>query len=258
MGELQLLFRLDDIMRFLFLMSFLVAGATAAAVTSCEEGEMLCPGGVDGNNCPEEDFCHPAKVPNVLKDQDCDANCPVRCGPEEKACPGGIGDGWGTALGCPKPETCMPIMDSDHCPTHCPAVCGLDDIVCPGGADGNGCPNPDMCMPGTYFTGGVDGIDCPAHCPAHCNPEWQMVCEGAFDADGCRMPETCEPAMDGEYPNFCPVYCPPDDMHKYCPGSTNPETGRQEPGWCMLCWSGLDSPTCKCEPDYSLGTGPSA
>ena len=47
-----------------------------------------------------------------------------------------------------------------------------------------GCPNPDMCMPGTYFTGGVDGIDCPAHCPAQCNPEWQMVCEGAFDADG--------------------------------------------------------------------------
>ena len=63
-------------------------------------------------DCPEEDFCHPAKVPNVLKDQDCDANCPVRCGPEKKACPGGIGDGWGTALGCPKPETCMPIMDS--------------------------------------------------------------------------------------------------------------------------------------------------
>merc|ERR1712241_617552 len=203
MGELQLLFRLDDIMSFLFLLSLLVAGASAAAVTSCEEGEMLCPGGVDGNNCPEEDFCHPAKVPNVLKDQDCDANCPVRCGPEEKACPGGVGDGWGTALGCPKPE---------------------------------------ICMPGTYFTGGVDGIDCPAHCPAHCNPEWEMVCEGAFDADGCRMPETCEPAMNGEYPNFCPVYCPPDDMHKYCPRSTNPETGRQEPGWCMLCWSGLDSP----------------
>ena len=54
-----------------------------------------------------------------------------------------------------------------------------------------GCPNPDMCMPGTYFTGGVDGIDCPAHCPAHCNPE-EMVCEGAFDADGNQIgPPEC-------------------------------------------------------------------
>merc|ERR1711879_530538 len=81
--------------------------------------------------------------------------------------------------------------------------------------------------------------------------------KGLFDANGCRMPETCEPAMNGELPNFCPVYCPPDGMHKFCPGPTNLEIGLQEPGWCMLCWSGLDSPTCKCEPDSSVGTGPS-
>ena len=42
------------------------------------------------------------------------------------------------------------------------------------------------------------------------------------------MAETCEPVMNGEYPNFCPVYCPPDGMHKFCPGPTNLETGKIE------------------------------
>ena len=40
----------SNLSSFLFLLSLLVAGASAAAVTSCEEGEMLCPGGVDGNS----------------------------------------------------------------------------------------------------------------------------------------------------------------------------------------------------------------
>merc|ERR1712024_282770 len=52
-----------------------------------------------------------------------------------------------------------------------------------------------------------------------------------------------------------PVECP-SETHKYCPGPTDPETGCQESGWCLWCTSGLDSPTCICEPDFSVGTGP--
>merc|ERR1712039_659526 len=47
-----------------------------------------------------------------------------------------------------------------------------------------------------------------------------------------------------------PVECP-SETHKYCPGPTDPETGCQEPGWCLMCSNGLDSPTCFCEPDFS-------
>ena len=77
----------------------------------CGPEEMLCPGGMDDNNCKMPDFCIPTVGPIdkagkvFYNGNQCSNTCPLKCGPDNSKCGGEID----ARTGCKNPEWCLPI-----------------------------------------------------------------------------------------------------------------------------------------------------
>jgi len=124
----------------------------------CRDDEMLCFGGYDGYGYPMEDFCIPAKVPNMNDpSQDCPTFCTENCGPDMTYCPGGQ-----DSYGCEMPGWCHPYDLTAICQEECPINCPENEYPCPMDMDERGCRLPDVCSvdgkcPGEDDTGLGDG-----------------------------------------------------------------------------------------------------
>jgi len=101
----------------------------ATCPVTCEEGEMLHPGGKDSMGCAMPDYCGPD--PNY-----CPPHDPVTCMDGEVLCPGGVN----TYDNCPMPDYCLASWGD--CPAICyPPPCNYDagEHWCDNGYDSNGC-----------------------------------------------------------------------------------------------------------------------
>merc|ERR550539_368005 len=120
----------------------------------CNDNEMMCPGGVDGNGCPMPETCMWVDPNSPCSSK---AACPTKCGPDEMSCWGGQDH-----EGCPMPDTCMPSKGTpEGCPAECPTPsCGRNEMPCQD-MPTNGCPSKGYCMPFEATS------KCNAYCPVN-------------------------------------------------------------------------------------------
>jgi len=116
----------------------------------CGEGEQVCWGGMDENQCPFPDYCIQEKYENE-DGSECWNACPMNCGATDLYCDNGM-----DSNGCWMGNYCMPTENTwNDCPALCSTPCNYEtDLWCDNGMDENGCWMGNYCMPkGTDGTG---------------------------------------------------------------------------------------------------------
>lgn len=208
---------------------------------TCEDDEILCPGGTDSDGCRENDYCHPKG--SGFTGETCPGYCPFDCNDDEHRCP--VPDD--PITGCAVPPLCIPKVqdnsgnDCDY--QQCPLLCDIDaDLFCPGSFDHIGCPTPDQCVP-----------KCVEECPVECIAD-EIKCEGPLMCEGCVKRDECKPVAKNINGEACPadsasheceiICCDPLVL---CPGETD-ALGCLLPSTCEPTSTGMDNATC---PDHS-------
>merc|ERR1712066_97426 len=208
---------------------------------TCEDDEILCPGGTDSEGCRENDFCHP-KGTGYTGDI-CPGYCPFECDDDELRCPVPNDP----VTGCEVPPLCIPkVQDNsgNDCEyQQCPLLCDIfSDIFCPGFVDHIGCPKPDSCVP-----------KCVEECPVECTAG-EIMCKGPEMCDECVKRDECKPIaknINGEpcpadsASHECEIICCGDTV--LCPGEPD-GLGCLAPSTCEPTSTGMDNSTC---PDHS-------
>ena len=192
---------------------------------TCEDDELLCPGGTDPAGCRENDYCHPKGTDN--EGNPCPGYCPFDCKEEEVQCP--VPDD--PITGCAVPPLCIPKSKDDngeYCDhQQCPLICDPEsEQLCFGYEDHIGCDTPDECIP-----------NCVEACPVQCSDD-EIKCEGLADCEtNCVNQDMCkakakdvngDACPDDSASHGCPILC--DDLQGeiLCPTMEN-SNGCKEP-----------------------------
>ena len=175
---------------------------------TCNDDEILCPGGTDSNECLQNDQCikRPLGADGLL----CPGYCPIVCESDEILC----STPNDPITQCKNAPKCVPKqtdVNGNDCSTQlCPIFCDESEILCDGGKDHIGCNEPDTCVPK-----GISNTDdyCPGTCPIQCPPH-AVLCEGHKDCEtGCYDSDTC--AVKAKDING--DYCPDESSSHQCP-----------------------------------------
>ena len=143
---------------------------------------------------------------------------------------------------CPPPPLCLPA-EAGPCPNFCPVFCGPDQVNCNMGPGPDGCMMPDWCAPAAAGCPPPPPPPMRQECPPPPPPcgDDMMMCMGPAGApeDPCPPPPICLPSQAGPCPNFCPVFCGPDQVN--CNMGPGPD-GCMMPDWCAPADAGCPPP----------------